>query len=191
MRSLLPQAVRYVKCNNRRRLGWLLARHPRLKTLAEGDCSLVWEAHWHNRGLLPWLLDQGVGPDVPNTAGGTLLMHAAAQDDVALLRLLLDRGADVNRRNENGETALSYCCAYDSLACAKLLAERGADVNTVDRGGGSPLDWAVCQSSPELREWLVSVGGRRHDDSYAPWPWPPQGNEGACRPAFDFGRAGS
>ena len=91
MRSLLPKAVRYVKCNNRRRLGWLLARYPRLKTAAEG---------------------------------------------------------------------------------------------------GSPLDWAVCHSSPELRDWLVSIGGRRHDDSYAPGPWPPQDNEGACRPGFDFGPAG-
>jgi len=27
--------------------------------------------------------------------------------------------------------------------------------------------------SPEFREWLTSVGGKRHDNGYAPWPWPP------------------
>lgn len=175
MRNLLPQAIRYVKCNNRKRLGWLLSRHPHLKTAVQSgdDDSVLSVASWANPGILSWLLEQGVNPDTSDSDGGTLLMHAAATNDVALVGLLLDSGANVNARNQRGETAFSYTCANNSLAVAQLLYLSGADINTMDVGGGSPLDWAVCWSSPEFREWLTSVGGKRHDDSYAPWAWPP------------------
>ncbi len=106
----------------------------------------------------------------------TDMLEAVVRDDVERVRVLLDGGVDVNARNGLGETAFSFACAYNALAVAKLLHSRGAEINSIDRGGGSPLDWAVCQSSPEFRAWLVSVGGKRHDDSHAPWPWPP----GSC-----------
>jgi len=61
--------------------------------------------------MIPWLLEQGVDPDTPDSDGGTLLMGAAADNDLALTRLLLAHGADVNARNERGETAFSYACA--------------------------------------------------------------------------------
>jgi len=168
MRNLLPKAGRYVKCNNRKRLGWMLDRFPQLKT----EASLLWEAWWSNRALVRWLLEQGISPDVPGCSGHTLLMQAASENDVGMVRLLLVHGADVNHRNEQGETAFSYCCANNSLASAQLLAEQGADINTVDKGNGSPLDWAVCWSAAEFREWLVSMGARRNDDTYEPWAWP-------------------
>jgi ankyrin repeat protein len=101
------------------------------------------------------------------------MLSAVVRDDVERIGALLDCGVDVNARNDLGETAFSFACAYNALSAAKLLQARGADINTIDRGGGSPLDWAVCQSSPEFREWLVSVGGKRHDNSHEPWPWPP------------------
>lgn len=101
------------------------------------------------------------------------MVQAVTKDDVGRVVALLAAGADINACNEQGETAFSYACANDSLAVAKVLYENGADINTVDKGGGSPLDWAVCHASPEFRAWLVGVGGKRHDDSYEPWPWPP------------------
>jgi ankyrin repeat protein len=179
MRNLVQQAVRYVKCNNRKRLAWLLTRHTHLRTAVQpgDDESLLFTAFWSNLPMLPWLLEQGVDPDTPENDDGTLLMGAAAANDLALGRLLLAHGANVNARNQHGETAFSYACANNSLAVAQLLFANGADINTVDAGGGSPLDWAVCWSSPEFREWLASVGGKRHDNGYAPWPWPPQGRE--------------
>ena len=42
----------------------------------------------------------------------------------------------------------------------------------MDKGGGSPLDGAVCWSSPDFRQWLIEIGGKRHDDSYEPGSWP-------------------
>jgi ankyrin repeat protein len=102
------------------------------------------------------------------------MTEAVVRDDVERIGALLDSGVDVNARNGLGETAFSFACAYNALAAAKLLHSRGAEINSIDHGGGSLLDWAVCQSSPEFRAWLESVGGRRHDDSHAPWPWPPR-----------------
>jgi hypothetical protein len=108
------------------------------------------------------------------------MVDAVARDDAAAVAALLDGGLSVDARNERGETAFSYACANNALACAKLLFARGADINTKDAGGGSPLDWAVCWSSYEFREWLASVGGRRHDDSYEPWAWPREGGTSGC-----------
>ncbi len=109
-----------------------------------------------------------------------LLVDAALDEDLNKLAKLLDSGVDINLQNEQGETAFSYCCANNKLLAAKFLQSRGARINTIDKAGGSPLDWAVCWSSPEFREWLVSVGGVRNDDTYEPWPWPPKEGEGDC-----------
>jgi ankyrin repeat protein len=113
------------------------------------------------------------------------LISAVVAGDLNGVCSILDAGIDINASNENGETAFSYACAYNQLEVAQLLFSRGANVDTVDAGGGSPLDWAVCHASPEFREWLVSVGGERHDRSYEPWPWPP-GND--CRGDCEHGQ---
>jgi uncharacterized protein len=105
------------------------------------------------------------------------LLDAVASDNPGRLTAGLAAGVDVNTCNDRGETAFSYACANNSLAAAKLLYARGADINTVDAGGGSPLDWAVSHASPEFRDWLISVGGQRHDNTYEPWPWPPPSRE--------------
>ena len=107
------------------------------------------------------------------------MLDAVVADDVGLVVALLEAGTDINASNERGETAFSFACANNALGVAKTLFLRGAEINTVDAGGGSPLDWAVCWASPEFRAWLIGVGGERHDNSYEPWPWPPN-SEGAC-----------
>ena len=108
------------------------------------------------------------------------LVDATLKEDLARIVELLDSGVDVNAKNEVGETAFSYACANNKLDAAKCLYSRGADINTVDKRGGSPLDWAVCWSSPEFREWLIHIGGKRHADSYEPWPWPPPQEGDSC-----------
>ncbi len=108
------------------------------------------------------------------------MVDAVVRDDAAAVAAMLDSDFAINARNERGETAFSYACANNALACAKLLFARGADINTKDAGGGSPLDWALCWSSHEFRDWLAGVGGRRHDESYEPWAWPREGGTGKC-----------
>jgi ankyrin repeat protein len=107
------------------------------------------------------------------------MVDAIVADDVERVVALLEAGADPNATNERGETAFSYACANYALEAAKALFVHGAEINTLDACGGSPLDWAACWSSPEFRAWLIGIGGRRHDNSYDPWPWPPR-SEGGC-----------
>ncbi len=101
------------------------------------------------------------------------MIAAVIIDDADRVAELLAAGFDVDARNERGETAFSYACAYDAFAVARLLVRNGTDVNTTDSGNGRPLDWAVCQASPEFREWLIGAGGLRNQD-HEPWPWPPK-----------------
>lgn len=105
---------------------------------------------------------------------GDEMVDAVVADDVGRVVALLEAGADINASNDRGETAFSFACTNNALAVARVLFLHGADINTVDAGGGSPLDWAVCWSSLEFRDWLIGAGGERHDRSYEPWPWPPR-----------------
>jgi len=98
-------------------------------------------------------------------------VEVALNEDIEGMSMMLDAGFDVNAANERGETAFSFCCANNKIASAKFLFGRGANVNTVDAGGGTPLDWAVCWSSPQFRDWLAGIGGIRKA-SHEPWPWP-------------------
>ena len=100
-------------------------------------------------------------------------MSLAAQlGQLNTLTVLIESNAPIDWANDDGETAFSYACSRNQLEAAKLLFQHGANVNSVDSSGGTPLDCAVCHASPEFREWLRSIGGRRNFD-YDEWPWPP------------------
>jgi hypothetical protein len=89
-------------------------------------------------------------------------INAAADNDVQRVTELLAVGMEVGTCDEHGQTAFSYACAYNSLATAKLLHAAGADVNAPLTDGDSPLDCTSTFGSAELRDWLISVGGRRN-----------------------------
>ena len=84
-------------------------------------------------------------------------------EDLAGMAAMLDAGFDVNTANAAHETAFMHCCANDRLRAAKFLASRNADVNAADHGGTTPMDFAVRHASREFRDWLLRIGGRRHD----------------------------
>jgi ankyrin repeat protein len=102
----------------------------------------------------------------------TSFIQAALSGDTDSLQRMLDDGFDVNQSNTEGETAFSWCCTRNVLVSARFLHANGADVNAPIAGVSSPLDIAVCQASPEFRDWLRSVGGKRLKD-FEEWPWPP------------------
>ena len=121
---------------------------------------LVYSAMWQGRGLLPWLLNEGVHPDCKSYPGdNTPLMQAAADGDLESMRLLLDHGADPNARNENNELPLGFAGSYGQWEAAKLLVERGADVNGIEREGRTHLEWLTyCSNEPGIQV-LRSLGG--------------------------------
>src|SRR5262245_50745532 len=89
-------------------------------------------------------------------------MAAVLAENVSAMEQMIASGFDPNCANEDGETAFSYACANNKLLSAEFLFKQGVNINSIDKGGGTPLDWAVCWSSPEFREWLRSIGGTRN-----------------------------
>ncbi len=155
-KRVFDKADFYLRRGDRKRLGRILRKHRYL--LNSQNSMLVYRAVWQYKGMLKWLLDQGVHPDCkmrPND--GTPLMHAAAEGDLATMRLLLEYGADPNARNERNELPLGFACTYEHWAAAELLVERGADVNGIEDEGRTHLDLVTKQQGIEV---LRALGGR-------------------------------
>lgn len=120
-------------------------------------------------GALEKIVQSLLSPD-PDELGSWLSL-AAAEGSVGCISVLVEVGANVNFQSDDGESPLSFTCANNQLESAKLLHRAGANVNALLSSGLTPLDCAVCSSSPEFRQWLRSVGGRR-TGTYSEWPWP-------------------
>jgi ankyrin repeat protein len=74
------------------------------------------------------LLDLGAMPNATSMTGHTMLMLAAASEDVPVesVKLLLERGADVNAKSPSGDTALSLARRHGYTPVADVLVEAGA-----------------------------------------------------------------
>lgn len=158
---LFRKARRYLKCRNYRRLFGLLTRIPELIDRIDCDESLIALAGWwQHYEVVEWLLDHGADPDLAEEGSNTLLIHAAAENDIRLAQLLLDHGANIEKANRSWETPLGFACAYDAIDAVRLLCERGADVNGTEGRGHSYLWGVQCEKQTEIETILLSVGAR-------------------------------
>ncbi|HXJ95414.1 MAG TPA: ankyrin repeat domain-containing protein [Terriglobia bacterium] len=73
------------------------------------------------------LVQHGADPNTKDPDGNSLLMLAAASDDIPVdaIRELIKLGADVNTRNPQGHTALDYAESRGMNPVAKALIEAG------------------------------------------------------------------
>lgn len=92
-----------------------------------------------------------------DSAGSTMLMHAAYLGSVATMGMLLDAGADVNGANNRKATALHW--AVTDQAKLKLLLDRGAnrEAQTVD--GRTALHLAATHPDGAGRVALLLEAG--------------------------------
>ena len=158
-KRVFDKADFYLRHGDRKRLGRLLRKHPYL--LNSQNSMLVHNAVWNHRGMLPWLLAQGVHPDCKEYPGdNTPLMQVAADGELESMRLLLDHGADPNARNGSNEVPLGFACSYEQWEAAELLVKRGADVNGIEREGITHLDWMTICNEERGIQTLRSLGGR-------------------------------
>ena len=72
--------------------------------------------------------------------------------------MLIKSGADVDQRRPHSQTALEIAIIDDNLDMVKRLVAAGADVNNCDDALNSPLDKAFYHASPDVFNFLRSVG---------------------------------
>ena len=151
--------LRWIRNGRRARLLNYLDLHPELKTQRPWGPSVLHLAAESTRrnGLVPVLIDRGVCIDQRDGGEMTVLMSAAADNDLRMLHLLLARGADVNACNDRAETAFSYACANDAFEAARLIHAHHAEINRPDTGGATALDWAKYTASRATYDWMRSV----------------------------------
>jgi ankyrin repeat protein len=112
-----------------------------------------------NRKMVKLMVSNGIDVDEEDTEGNTILITAAASNDLPMVKFLLSVGANINHSNRMGETPFSFACAYNLLAMAKFLHARGANINSVHICGGTPSDDG-CSPARIIR-FLESIGGRK------------------------------
>jgi uncharacterized protein len=155
-----------------------LGKKPALLTRLEEGVSLLDHAAWRRRyDVIEWLLRQGVHPDL-GLPSNTVLIHAAATNNVRLVNLLLDAGADIERCNECYETPLGYACTWDAVDAVRVLCERGANVNGTEGWGHSHLWYVQCAiprdetGQQRAIEQILLAHGAKVIEEPPKRPWP-------------------
>jgi len=98
---------------------------------------------------LSTLLQQGLGVDLQDAKGNTLLMLASYHGHAATVAMLLKAGATVDRRNAKGQTPLGGVAFKGYADIATLLLDAGADP-LADQGGSTPVDYATMFGRHEI-----------------------------------------
>lgn len=92
-------------------------------------------------------LDHGLGVDVRDHEGNTLLMLAAYHDRIDTVTALLGRGADVDARNRRDQSIVAGALFKGATAVVLSLVEAGADL---DAGTPTGRQAAVMFGREEL-----------------------------------------
>ncbi|SEN79097.1 ankyrin repeat domain-containing protein [Cryobacterium luteum] len=104
-------------------------------------------------GPLGEMIDAGVGLDVVNTRGDTLLIVAAYQQHAETVAELLRRGADASAVNVMGQTAISCAVFRGNEVILRLLLEADADPRLGTHSGAAIADQFGL---PRMREIIES-----------------------------------
>ena len=92
-------------------------------------------------------------------AGWSALHFAAGDSSPEIIEYLISLGMTVNMTDKSGQTPLMCACYKGGrLDNIKRLLELGADIQQLDNNGWSPLHFAATYSSPEIIEYLLSLG---------------------------------
>ena len=105
------------------------------------------------------LLELGADIQQLDYDGWPALHFAARDSSPEIIEYLLSLGMTVNMTDKSGQTLLmSACLEGGRLDNIKRLLELGADIQQLDYNGWSALHFAARDSSPEIIEYLLSVG---------------------------------
>jgi uncharacterized protein len=110
------------------------------------------------------LLREGTDPDLVDSDGRTVLMHAVIQGRDELVTLLLQSKANPDAQDRNGFSALHFAAQDFRAVAGKALLHAGAQVDLKDRFGNTALWRAVFHSRGrgEILEMLLKNGADPH-----------------------------
>jgi len=101
------------------------------------------------------LLIGGSNTGVSDSAGRSLLMAAAALNDIDIMQLLFDYDVQIEQKDHNGATALHWAIRSGSVDATLLLLDKGANPDTQTDQGMTPLMLAVRENDRYLVEELL------------------------------------
>lgn len=114
------------------------------QVLLHAEPPLLFAVRGGHRGVVRYLLAQGVDPDGMDPTTRRTGLHAAAEiGDAELVRELLDHGASLQARDARGDSPLHRAALRLRVAAARLLLARGAHPSARNARGEQPLDLAA------------------------------------------------
>jgi Ankyrin repeats (3 copies)/Squalene-hopene cyclase N-terminal domain len=121
--------------------GKLIGASPLLLAIMQGDFESA-------RALLA----KGADPKVPDGAGSTTLMWAAANEagEPAFVKELIALGVDVNAKNKLGENALGWAMRRGQTPVTAMLKQHGASTSPMIRASVEKAVALLQKSGPEF-----------------------------------------
>ena len=100
-------------------------------------------------------LEKGVGEDVVNNEGMTLLGYAARRGRVGIAKLFIEKNFNVNRQDRLGMVPMSYAVLNQKIDVIPVLIEGGVDLDKEDEKGKVPLHYGLGLGSVEASRFFV------------------------------------
>ena len=111
-----------------------------------------------HKGLVAYLLREGVNLELKDYKGWTALHCAAWQGNVKIARTLIQSGADVNCRNSDLETPLLLAVRYKRIFILDELFHHRVDFTVTDSSGCSAMDLAIQAGEANTVSSLIGNG---------------------------------
>jgi ankyrin repeat protein len=120
-----------------------------------GNSILHHGVRWELDAAISLIVQRGISPETPNTAGETPLFDAVRIDSPSAIRALLEAGASISTRDYLGNTPLHAAVKGNARRALEALIDSGADLNAQALNGKTPLHDAVRLGFLEPAELLI------------------------------------
>lgn len=104
------------------------------------------------------MLQRGESPNITDTEGRTLLMHAISTGNPGLVALILDFDPLLETADRTGNAALHWAAETGDAGAVTALIDAGAVVDNTNRQGMTPLMMAARHGHPAAVEALLAAG---------------------------------
>ena len=104
------------------------------------------------------MLQRGESPNITDTEGRTLLMHAISTGNPGLVALILDFDPRLETADRAGNTALHWAAEIGDADALTTLIDAGAAIDNTNRQGMTPLMMAARHGHPTAVEALLAAG---------------------------------